>query len=116
MDLHAETLKKAIVQPYDYWRDTQKAWQAEVKADKEIGGANLQKNLSSVAKLIDSLGAKEAQDFRQALNFTGAGNNPAVIKALVKLAQAQTEPGLISGSPPPAPQKTAAQKLYPEMA
>ena len=116
MDLHASTLKQAVSQPYDCWRETQKTWQAEIKADKEIGGPNLQKNLSSVAKLIDSLGAEQARDFRQALNFTGAGNNPAVIKALVKLSQAHTEPGLVSGGPPPAPAKTAAQKLYPDMA
>jgi hypothetical protein len=116
MDLHASTLKQAVSQPYDYWRETQKTWQAEIKADKEVGGANLARNLSSVAKMIDSLGVEQARDFRQALNFTGAGNNPAVIKALVKLAQAQTEPGLITGGPPPGPQKTAAQKLYPEMA
>jgi hypothetical protein len=59
------------------------------------------------------------------MDYTGAGNNPAFIKAFWKMAQALTEGGHVAGTgPAPIGQKppgaaerpTAAKALYPNLA
>ena len=115
MDLHSAAIAKAAAAPFDAWRSTQSAWQAEIKADPDIGGKNLNQSQATIAKLIDSLGKNEAQAFRQALNFTGAGNNPAIVKALVKIGQTFTEGGPVNGGGKPAEVKSPAKSIYPTL-
>ena len=68
--------------------DLQNQWVSEIKADPDIGGDRLKASLASAARAIDRL---NVPGLREALNFTGAGNHPAVVKAFVRLGQMISE-------------------------
>jgi hypothetical protein len=90
-------------------------WQAEVKADKDIGGEKLPAVLQSIGKLLDDPRYSDP-GLKAALTYTGAGNNPAIIKAFYKMSQALTEGGHVGGEPPrAAPKPTGAQAMYPNL-
>jgi len=103
MDLYGKRLIEAEQGPYRLWEDTQTAWRDELKADPEIGG-KLDVVRTTVSRALDGLGdPKLANDFRQAMTFTGAGNNPAIVRAFYKLARQLTEGGAHpTGGPSPA--------------
>jgi hypothetical protein len=121
MNLFADEIKSVIEAPQKTWEDLRSKWIDEVRADPEIGG-KLDQVKATVARAIDGLGdPKLANDFRQAMDFTGAGNNPAFIRAFYKLAQKVTEGGVVTGGTPVdvrapnAPPATAAHRLYPNL-
>ena len=64
--------------------DLQNQWVSEIKADPDIGGDRLKNSLASANRAIDRL---NVPGLREALNFTGAGNHPAIVKAFVRLGQ-----------------------------
>jgi hypothetical protein len=104
------------------WQETQEQWVKEVKADPELG-PRLNEVKTTISRAIDGLNnPKLARDFREAMDFTGAGNNPAFIRAFYKLAQMVTEGGHVAGGGPSAAgQKragempSAAQAMYPNL-
>ncbi len=108
----AEQVKAQLEAPYKAWTETQTAWVEEIKADPVIGGAKLDENLAMAATALDAFGG---QKLREALDFTGAGNNPEVVKAFIQMGKMLTEGKFIPGSPPPQA-KSAAKTLYPDMA
>lgn len=99
LDLHANVIKQVSEANTKAWDTTKTAWEGEVKADKEIGGDKLTPTVQSISKLIDSFGAEGAKAFRTALDITGAGSNPAIIRGLAKLAAKLTEGGHVAGNP-----------------
>ena len=111
LTLQKETLEQAAVAAEDAFGKTQSEWQAEVKADPDVGGDKLQPTLTNIAKLIDEYGNQELRDV---FAVTGAGNNVHVIKFLSKLSEQLTESQLAIGSPTASPDSTA-DKLYPSM-
>ena len=92
------------------FQDLQERWVEEVKADPAIGGTKLNGALAHAARAIDRLGGSE---LRQALDLTGAGNHPAVVRAFVALGRLLAEdrfaPG---GNARPAPPRTPAETIY----
>jgi hypothetical protein len=121
VDFYAKQSQQAAEAPFKLWQDTQKEWVDSIKADPEIGG-KLDTVRATVAKVIDSLGPELAADFRQAMDFTGAGNNPAFVKVMFKLAAQLTEGGFVRGGNPSAGGQgnqgrpaSAAQALYPNL-
>jgi hypothetical protein len=82
------------------WQDTREAWINEVKASPDLGG-KLDQVKTTISKAIDGLGdPKLASDFREAMDYTGAGNNPAFIRAFYKLSQKVTEGTAVGGGGP----------------
>lgn len=70
----------------------QKEWQQKLTNDPEIGGAKLAQTKATINKAIDGILSKaEASAFREAMDYTGAGNHPAFAKAIFKLASLLTE-------------------------
>jgi len=111
VDMHTAALKQASEASSKYWGDKQKEWETVNKA--EYGPVPTENpKITAVAKLIDSLGEKPAAELRDALVFSGMGNNPAVVKAFVLLAERLTEPGHARGTPPSGRPATAAEALY----
>lgn len=100
------------------------SWQAQVKADPELG-PRLPAVRQAISSALDVLGdPKLAGEFRKAMDFTGAGDNPAFVKALYKLSQMVIEPRKhVAGTgPSPAGQRapgaappTPAKALYPNL-
>lgn len=97
------------------WTTLQNEWQEQVRNDPVIGGANLDKNLANTKAGLNALLGEDAKSFYDALNFTGAGNNPAILKGLMKAAAPHAPASPVAGSPA-KPAKTAGATLYPSMA
>jgi len=112
IDFQGGRVKEMVEAPYRLWNETQTAWQNAVKADPDIGGAKLTENLAAGKRAIDAFGGDA---LRQALDFTGAGNNPAIVKAFIKIGQAMGEAGFITGTAPKQ-ERSIAEKLYPSLA
>ncbi|HSW91823.1 MAG TPA: hypothetical protein VLG09_04210, partial [Candidatus Saccharimonadales bacterium] len=124
VDNFAKRMQEAAVAPYDHWKQTNEKWTAEIKADKDIGH-RLPEVRATVAKAIDGLGDPAlATAFREAMDLTGAGNNPAFVRAFYKLAQKVTEGSHVSGTGPSkfgqlepgkSERPTAAKAMYPNL-
>lgn len=113
LDLYAGEAKKAQEGAYKTFQDMNKSWVDAVKADPEIGGDNWANVQKTIAKGLDTFGTPGV---RQALNLTGAGNNPDVIKTFYKMAKALTEGGHAAGNPPTQTgPKDLAELMYPTM-
>jgi hypothetical protein len=100
LDLYHGAIKQVGEANTKAWTDLNGEWVKQAKADAEIGGAKFETTKTTISRVIDSLGTAQAAAFRQALDITGAGNNPAIIKGLAKMAQLLTEGGHVQGSPP----------------
>jgi hypothetical protein len=112
IDVYGGLAKAAADSNGKAWNDLQDQWQTEVKADPTIGGDKLVPTQQMISKAIDTLGPDSAKAFRSALDFTGAGNNPAIIKGLAAFAKLAVEGGHVTGAPPKvAP--TTAQEFFP---
>jgi hypothetical protein len=122
VDFYTAKTTESANQPYQVWQETQENWVKEVKADPVLG-PRLNEVKTTISRAIDALGdPKLAQGFREAMDYTGAGNNPAFIKAFYKLAQMVTEGGHVAGGgPSPQGQRragempSAAQAMYPNL-
>lgn len=122
VDLYAKQALAAANAPVEYWKQMQKDWQAEIKADKDLGG-KIPEVKATISKAIDLLGSLSVP-FREAMDLTGAGNNPAFVRAFYKFSQLLTEGAHVSGDGPskegqkaPGAQPTSAAKaLYPNLA
>jgi hypothetical protein len=122
VDFYTQKTTESANQPYQAWNEMQEQWVKEVKADPQLG-PKLNEVKTTIARAIDGLGdPKLAASFREAMDFTGAGNNPAFIKAFYKLAQMVTEGGHVAGTgPSPQGQRrqgetpSAARAMYPNL-
>ena len=85
------------------WADMQAGWVAKIQADPELAGeapGTMSAAASaSAARALDAFGGDE---LREALNLTGAGNHPALVRAFVQIGKALTEDKLVLGKGVPA--------------
>lgn len=89
----------------------QEDWVAELKADKDFGGDNLDKNIGLGVKVVNKFGSPE---LKTVLDSSGMGNNPELIKMFSKIGKAFSEDSLDhdadTGS---GAGKSIEEKLYP---
>jgi len=124
IDMYIAKTNNAQQAPYDTWRTMQEDWVKEVKKDPFLG-PRLNQVTSTISKAIDQIARTNpnlAEGFRQAMDFTGAGNNPHFIRMFYEMAQHMTEGGHVSGNGPSAASQrrqgtmpTAAQAMYPNL-
>jgi hypothetical protein len=115
VDLYAAEMKQVQEAPMRAWTDLQTKWQADVKADPVIGGANLDKNLAATKAGLNAVLGDDAKSFFEALNITGAGNNPAILRGLFKAAAPHAPASPVAGQPGKTA-KSAGETLYPNQA
>ena len=90
--------------------DLQTKWVSEIKADPDIGGDKFQASIASAARAIERLAVP---GLREALDLTGAGNNPAIVKAFARIGQMISEDRFRPGNgAPPAAQRSPAEVIY----
>lgn len=119
VDFYAKTSAKSSADLAQFVEDTQKKWVDEVNADPEIGGSKLGQVKATISKMLDGLGDRKlATSFREAMDMTGAGNNPAFIRVLYQLSRQVTEGAHVSGEPrggAGSKPKSAAAAMYPNL-
>ncbi|MGC8493651.1 MAG: hypothetical protein ACP5SH_18165 [Syntrophobacteraceae bacterium] len=123
LDFAGPKIRQMIEQPYKAWNDLQTKWQEEVRIDPEIGGTKYEQSVREAGNVFVAGEANpfvrtepEAKALREALNTTGAGNNPAIVKLFVKMGRLLAEPEHLSGKPAPqARQDSLLNSMYPTM-
>lgn len=110
----ADSSRDATVQSMiDAGNQQRKAWLDAAKADEQIGGNKWDASLDSAAKALDAFGYAEGSEFRNALNETGFGNHPEMIRIFAKLGQMVGEDGDFVRGDAGAPVKSVWERLYP---
>lgn len=110
VDQHTAALKDAVEAPQKRWAELQTEWQSQVKADAEIGGAQFAAMKASIARAMDKFGTPGLRD---ALNMTGAGNNPDIVKFIARLSKASAEGTPVVPGGAAKPPRSAAEVMYP---
>lgn len=110
-----EKTQQATVQNLiDAGNQQRKAWLDAAKADEQIGGAKWDASLDSAGRALDALGHAEGSEFRTALNETGFGNHPEMIRIFARIGEMVGEDGDFVRADAGAPvNEPAWKRLYP---
>jgi hypothetical protein len=119
VDFHVKTLQEANEGPLKLWQDKQTEWKKEVAEDPKLG-PRLPEIKANYSRMLDAMGDPAASTaFKEMVEYTGAGNNPAFIRMIDKIAShfAEGKP-LAGGKPAPVKEPgkaagTGAHALYP---
>src|SRR5579884_2680181 len=121
IDLYADEVRhfheQMAAEQHRVFGETRAAWRKAVTEDREIGGNRLNTTLAAVRALRDRFATDDAhlKEFARVLDFTGAGDHPAVIRwfanAAKGLAQLHREPGPVPASQP-APARNRYERRY----
>ena len=120
VDFHVKQMLDAAKAPQTAFETMNSDWQKQTK--DAFPGDKFETAKADIGKVLNVLPADVAKDFRSAMDITGAGNHPAVFKALAKLAEFVTEGKHVSGgNPSPLGQRapgdtgrpSVAKALYP---
>ena len=86
-------------------------WEAQVRADKDIGGDKLKDNLAAAARFRDAYGSPELKSL---LDKTGLGNHPELVRVFIRAGKAISPDTFVSGngSGASSPGRTLAERLY----
>lgn len=125
-DIYAENAVKGESQLVDAYETMRDGWRKEIVADKSLGdgqsGLN-QTTKQNIAAAITAMPAELQTAFKDAMDLTGAGDNPAFIRAIAALGAQFREGTAVRGAnPSPLGQKapgskptSAAQAMYPNL-
>jgi hypothetical protein len=95
--------------------DQRKAWLETARADAEIGGNNWDGTMRDAARFLDQMGAVKGSPLRVALDDSGFGNHPELIRVLAKGGKAIGEDDFVRGDANAAVKpKSDAELFYPE--
>ena len=101
LDFGGQKIKAMVEAPYKQWNQQQQDWQAEVKADPEIGGTKFGQTIRDVGLIFKPSESNpfcktdaEAAALKKGLMWTGAGNNPAIVRFFVRAARLMGQRGL----------------------
>lgn len=96
----------------DTWNATVERWETDFRADKEFGGKNLDRSVANARAAMAKFGPP---GFIEALNASGFGNNPDLLRfaANVGARMAETDK-IINGSAAPGDGKPTWNTLFPE--
>lgn len=92
----APLVAEALAAPARAWAELNTQWQGEFRADPELGGANFDTSIAVIENAISKFGNDE---LRTALQVTGAGNNPHLLRFIHTLAKPHYESTAVGASP-----------------
>lgn len=123
VDFYTKQIAATAQAPVEAYRQMRDGWREAVAKDPEIG-SKLPQVRESIARALDTIPDKAlVNEFREAMNLTGAGDNPAFIKVFYNLALKIGEGQPVAGkgpsahgqAAPGAGPKSVAQALYPNL-
>jgi hypothetical protein len=91
--LMEKTQTATVQHMIDAGNQQRKAWLDAAKADESIGGNKWDASIDSAGRGLDALGYPEGSDFRTALNETGFGNHPEMIRVFARIGEMVGEDG-----------------------
>lgn len=123
VDFHTAQLKAVVDDAAATYNRTRDEWRGEVLKDPKLAhnGELRPEVKATLSKAIDSLGGELGPKFREALNVTGVGDNPAFVRGFLQFAEKFSEGTLVKAGGPVASKangstrQTAAQAMYPNL-
>lgn len=115
VDLYTKTRTADTQKLYDAWAQTHEKWVGEAKADKEIGGANFDANIAVAKKAMTAASLGGGEKLVEALNVTGAGNHPEIIRFFYKVGKLMSDDKFDTGKSQSGAPVDKAAALYPSM-
>lgn len=118
IDMHLQELQRhdqlLVERQVQVWNDTQQQWKDAVRADPELGGNRFNTTIQTCISAVNRFGgnAQQRAELMQALDFTGAGNNPAIIRWINNMATQLAEGRPVTQSAAPKPPMTREQRRY----
>lgn len=123
VDLYAQNSITASEAPYKLWADTQSSWVDQILSD--FGETKAEEMRTDINKGIEAAFSPKLQRaFREAIDLTGAGSNPAMFEAFHTLFKPYTEGTPVRGNAPTKESQTApktdsrpsiAEAMYPHL-
>lgn len=110
MDLHFKFHQETLEAQQEAWAEINENWVKEAKADKEIGGKKFDTSVDLAKQAISKFGTDE---FKEALNFSGLGNHPEMIRFLSNVAKGFGEDKMVSGDAANEGPRDPADILFP---
>ena len=107
-----KSAESALIQAVE---TTRAKFVADTKADPVIG-TRLEEVRTDINRALTHLPADVVTQFKNALDFTGAGDHPGVIRAVYELSKLVNEGRHITGAGPSAHGQQAAGKVTPPSA
>lgn len=111
VDLYVESRAEEAGRQRQAQIDCLQDWESQVRADRELGGADLERKLAIARAPLDRFADPELRDL---LDATGLGSHPGVVRLFYRLGQALGGERFIapgSGSGPATPE-ARARRLY----
>lgn len=115
VEMRAEMVEQETEKALEAFNETVTGWLEEAKADKDIGGAKFDENVSFARKFLDGFGSP---GLRSVLDQTGVGNHPEIIRAFALAGKAMSESQMFAGGQAneDTGPRSAADILFPEHA
>lgn len=120
VDLHTKRLAASIEGQSAAAMQMRNDWKNDAVKNPTIGTGTAIKPevLQTIGRAIEGLGPTLAPKFREAMNISGVGNNPAFIEAFYALARERTEGRPLAAPKPaavsdPSRPQSKAHALYP---
>lgn len=112
LEYHAKHVQQLFSEQVSEWEGIRKGWVDEVKKDPEIGGKAFDESMRHVAAAMKTFGSSE---LRQALDASGMGDNPELVRFFYRVGKLVSEPDFLNGTGGDAGERSAAKTLYPDM-
>lgn len=92
-------------------KEKSNVWVNDIKTDKELGGGNFDKSIEQARRALDKYGSEA---LKTALNATGLGNHPELVRAFARIGRDMAPDTLVLGGNAPAPaKKSLEERMYP---
>ena len=110
-DVYSKRMADIVQKQQESWKQTTAQWANDVKADKEIGGQNMDASIRHAQNALNKFGTPE---LRAQMDATGMGNNPEVVRVFARIGKAMAEDSFVNASRDGA-QSDPAKTMFPGM-
>lgn len=121
MELAGKEIIAAAEEPYNAYQTIRESWRKDVISDSALGdgqsGLNAETQ-AAVGRAKAALGPELRAQFEEAMNFTGAGDHPAFLRAIVAWSKQVGEGRPVTNITPPNSgerKPSVAQAIYPNL-
>mgnify|MGYP003541986485 CR=1 FL=1 len=109
VNLHCEEVSEHSKNLQDQFKQISEDWKTQASQDKEYGGDGFNRNVEMAHRVVDRFATPE---FKQALNDSGFGNHPELLRVFVRIGKAMSEGSLVTASAGTKIQKTPEEIMY----
>lgn len=107
--LHAQNLQQAGEKAQQAHAQQMETWTNELRNDPEFGGPAFDTNVKAAQKAVAQFGSP---GLKEALEESGLGNHPELVRTFAMIGKAISEDGFVSGGKSDGP-RSAADVMYP---